>query len=176
MSFGGFNAMATSNSDIDYVSGQLHAAYLMSNGNWYAKPLVDAGVTELYLSGFTESGGGGAGLTVPSRTDAVFNVSPALEIGTELRFDNVSVWRPFIRGGATWQNTDNFVLDTDFIDAPQGVSPFTISTKVDQVLADVAAGVDVIYTPGAVLRIQYDGKFAQDTQLNSVSLKGSVPF
>ena len=29
---------------------------------------------------------------------------------------------------------------------------------------------------GAVLRVQYDGKFAQVTQQNSVSLKGSVPF
>jgi hypothetical protein len=33
----------------------------------------------------------------------------------------------------------------------------------------------VINASGAVLRVQYDGKFAQDTQLNSVSLKGSVP-
>jgi uncharacterized protein with beta-barrel porin domain len=93
-----------------------------------------------------------------------------------MRFDNVSVWRPFVRGGATWQDTGSFLLSSEFFDAPQGVSPFTISTKVDQVLADVAAGVDVINASGAVLRVQYDGKFAQNTQLNSVSLKGSVPF
>ena len=176
LSFGGFNAEATSNNDINYVSGQVHAAYLFSQSNWYLKPLVDAGVTELDLDGFTEHGGGGAALIVPGRSDTVFNVSPALEIGTEMRFDNVSVWRPFVRAGATWQDTDSFVLNAGFFDAPQGVSPFTIRTKLDQVLADVGAGVDVINTAGAVLRVQYDGKFAQDTQQNSVSLKGSVPF
>ena len=176
LSFGGFNAEATSNNDINYVSGQVHAAYLFSQGNWYLKPLVDAGVTELDLDGFTEHGGGGAALIVPGRSDTVFNVSPALEIGTEMRFDNVSVWRPFVRAGATWQDTGSFVLNAGFFDAPQGVSPFTIRTKLDQVLADVGAGVDIINTAGAVLRIQYDGKFAQVTQQNSVSLKGSAPF
>ena len=176
LSFGGFNAEATSNNDINYVSGQVHAAYLFSQGNWYLKPLVDAGVTELDLNGFTEHGGGGAALIVPGRSDTVFNVSPALEIGTEMRFDNVSVWRPFVRAGATWQDTGSFVLNAGFFDAPQGVSPFTIRTKLDQVLADVGAGVDIINTAGAVLRVQYDGKFAQVTQQNSVSLKGSAPF
>ena len=73
-------------------------------------------------------------------------------------------------------DTGSFVLDAGFLDAPQGISPFTIKTKLDQVLADVGAGVDVINTAGAVLRVQYDGKFAQNTQQNSVSLKGSVPF
>jgi hypothetical protein len=81
-----------------------------------------------------------------------------------------------VRAGVTWQDTGSFVLDSSFFDAPQGVSPFTINTKLDQVLADVSAGVDVINTAGAVMRIQYDGRFAQDTQQNSVSLKGSVPF
>jgi hypothetical protein len=60
--------------------------------------------------------------------------------------------------------------------APQGVSAFIISTKVNEVIADVSTGVDVIQGSGVVMRLQYDGRFAQDLQQNSVSLKGSVPF
>ena len=176
MSFGGFNAVATSNNNVDYVSGQLHAAYLLSQGNWYLKPLVDAAVTQLDLGGFSESGGGDAVLTVPSRSDTVFSVSPGLEIGSEFRFDKVAVWRPFIRGGVTWQDTNNFALDAGFLDAPLGISPFAINTKVNEVLADVSTGVDVINAAGVVMRLQYDGRFAQDLQQNSVGLKGSVPF
>ncbi len=176
MSFGGFNAQTTSSNDIDYVSGQLHAAYLLDQGSWYFKPLVDASVTEFDLHGFTEHGGGGAALKVPSRSDTVVSVSPALEIGTELRFDSLAVLRPFIRAGVTWQDTDSFALSASFADAPQGVSPFSISTKFDRVLADLSAGVDVINTAGAVMRLQYDGRFGQETQQNSISLKGSVPF
>jgi hypothetical protein len=47
---------------------------------------------------------------------------------------------------------------------------------VDDVLADVAAGIDVINAKGAVLRLQYDGRFGEETQQNSASIKGSVPF
>lgn len=176
MSFGGFNAVATSNSEVDYVSGQLHAAYLLNQGTWYLKPLVDAAVTEIDLHSFTESGGGGAALIVPSSSDTVFSVSPALEIGTEIRFNKVAVWRPFLRAGVTWQDTSSFALDAGFLDAPQGIGPFTINTKLDQVLADVSTGLDVINASGIVMRLQYDGRFAQETQQNSVSLKGSVPF
>ena len=113
---------------------------------------------------------------IASRTDTVYSVSPALEIGSQVRFDNVAVWRPYVRAGATWQNTDHFLLDAGFFEAPQGISPFTISTKIDQVLADVGAGIDVINAAGVVMRVQYDGRFGENTQQNGVSLKGSVPF
>ena len=63
-----------------------------------------------------------------------------------------------------------------FAAAPAGVGAFTINTAVDDVLADVAAGIDVINTSGAVLRLQYDGRFGDETQQNSASIKGSVPF
>jgi outer membrane autotransporter protein len=145
-------------------------------GAWYLKPLVDAAVTELDLKGFSESGGGGAALTVPGRTDTVYSVSPGLEIGGDLYVDKAVLWRPFVRAGVTWQDTDHFLLDAGFLDAPQGISPFTISTKLNEVIADVSTGVDVIQASGVVMRLQYDGRFAQDLQQNSVSVKGSVPF
>jgi hypothetical protein len=47
---------------------------------------------------------------------------------------------------------------------------------VNDVIADVSTGVDVIQASGVVMRLQYDGRFAQDLQQNSVSVKGSMPF
>jgi outer membrane autotransporter protein len=93
-----------------------------------------------------------------------------------VRFDTVTVWRPYVRAGVTWQNTDHFLLDAGFLEAPAGISPFVVSTKVDEVLADVGAGVDVIHAAGVVIRVQYDGRFGENTQQNSVGLKGSVAF
>jgi hypothetical protein len=43
-------------------------------------------------------------------------------------------------------------------------------------LANVSAGFDVINLDGAVPRLQYDGRFGEETQPNSASIKGSVPF
>jgi len=88
----------------------------------------------------------------------------------------VAVWRPFIRAGLTWQDTSSFAFRRRLPRCPTGCLTFAISTKVNEVLADVSTGVDVINARNIVMRLQYDGRFAQDLQQNSVSLKGSVPF
>ncbi|AHB48469.1 hypothetical protein W911_08780 [Hyphomicrobium nitrativorans NL23] len=175
MAFGGFAATATSKSDTDYVTGWLHAAYLADLGRWYLKPLVEARMTELDFSGARETGGGGLGLVIAGARDTMFSVSPALEVGTEFRFDALAVWRPFVRAGVTWRDQDNLVTHAAFAAAP-GVPGFQIVTEVDDVLFDISAGVDVIGADGAVLRAQYDGSFGSTSSQNSVSLKGSVPF
>ena len=176
ISFGGFDAVAKGHSDVDYVSGQFHAAYLLNRGNWYLKPLIDVAVTDLMLGALKETGGNGIGLAVQSSSNTIVTVSPAIELGTEMRFDKLSVWRPFVRAGFTWQDTDNLALSASFLDGPDGTSSFTINSKLDDVTADVGAGVDVINAAGSVMRVQYDGRFAPNTSQNSVSLKGSVPF
>lgn len=176
LSFGGLNAVATSSSDVDYVSGQLHAAYLLPQvNNWYLKPGVDAAVTNVKIGGFTETGGGGAAVQVAGKDDLVFSVSPGLEIGTQFRFDELSLWRIFLRGGVTWQDTSHFVITGSFVEAP-GIAPFSINSKFDQVMADVSAGVDVINKAGATLKVQYDGRFGETMQQNAVSLKASATY
>jgi uncharacterized protein with beta-barrel porin domain len=176
LAFGGFAAQARGKSDVDYVSGQLHGAYLMQSDGWYMKPIVGAAVTQVSLGRVVETGGGGAGLTVAASDDTVFSVSPAVEFGTQVAFDDISVWRPFVRVGVTWQDESRFALTASFTDAGAGATPFTIGSKLDRTLFDVSAGVDVINTSGAVMRLQYDGHFGDETRENSVSVKGSVKF
>jgi outer membrane autotransporter protein len=177
MAFGGFAGVAEGENDVDYASGRLHAAYLLAQGGgWYLKPQVDGVVTYVDSHGLTETGGGGAALAVGGSSETVFAVSPALEIGSELRFSEISVLRPFLRAGVTWRDGDSFSLDAGFADGPAGTNPFTITTALDDVLADVSAGFDLINSQGAALRLQYDGRFGEETAQNSASIKGSVPF
>ncbi|CAN0237259.1 unnamed protein product, partial [Phaeothamnion confervicola] len=176
MSFGGFSANAKSNSDVDYLAGRLHASYLMDFGSWYLKPLVDGGPTRIYRGGFTESGGGGAGLIVQSATDTVWSISPGVEVGSQLKFGGDYTWRPFVRAGATLIKPADMAVTANFSSAPSGISPFTVNTKFDHVLADAGAGVDVINSAGVGLRVQYEGRFGEDTRQHSFSLKGSIPF
>jgi uncharacterized protein with beta-barrel porin domain len=175
MAFGGLAGPAESKSEVDHVSGWLHAAYLLDQGSWYLKPLVDARITQLDADGVRETGGGAA-LAISGEQDTLISVSPALEIGTELRLDALAVWRPFLRAGLTWRDEDALTSAATFVDAPAGIAGFDFVTAVDDVLVDVSAGVDVIATDGGALRFQYDGRFGSDTSLNSVGLKGSVPF
>jgi outer membrane autotransporter protein len=175
MAFGDFSGMAHGSDNIDYVSGQFHAAYLLQRDTWYLKPLVDVAITNVSIDGFTEHGGGGAALKVAGTSDTVVSVSPGVEIGTEATIHNFATVRPFLRAGVTWQDTDQFLLSAGFADAPD-VSPFTVATKLDTVLADLSAGIDVINNGGAVLRLQYDGHYAEDTQISSIAIKASAPF
>ncbi len=156
-----------SKSDIDYVSGWLHAAYLFDQGSWYAKPLVDLRLTETQFGG-AYSGGG---VRVLASDGTQFSVSPGLELGTQFRFDTISVWRPFVRAGVTWIDDPTFVTKTDI-----GGSVFNTVSTSDDVLFDFSAGVDVINKEGAAMRFEYDGSFGSNTTQNSVALKGSVPF
>ena len=176
LSFGGFTAEVTGDSDINHVSGLLHAAYLVNLGDWYLKPQVSGSVTRLDLHGLSETGGGGAALLVAGKSDTAFSVSPALEIGSELPLGGISVLRPFLKAGVTWRDDDNLDITAAFAAAPAGIGSFTVNSALDDVLADVSAGFDIVNGDGAALRVQYDGRFGEDTTQNSGSIKGSVPF
>ena len=176
VSFGGFNSTATSKTDSGFVSGRLTGAYLMSLGHAYLKPEIDVAVTHLNRDAYTESGAGGIALSVAGVSDTIVSVSPSLEFGFELPLTGGGVVRPFIRAGATWLDNDQFVTTASFADAPAAIAPFSITTSVDKVVADLAAGIDLIGSEGMVLRLQYDGRFGEDTEQHSGTAKLSVPF
>ena len=56
------------------------------------------------------------------------------------------------------------------------MSPFTITTKMDNVMGVVGAGLDVINAGDAVLHLTYDGQFGKTTQIHAFGLKGSARF
>ena len=68
-----------------------------------------------------------------------------LEAGTEWWLANGTLVRPLLRAGAhlvfEWRD---LALTASFESAPAGVGPFTINTKLDQVMGLVGAGLDVI--------------------------------
>ena len=138
--FAGFDALATAHNDIGNIDERFRAAYLFTNGIWYLKPQVDLDATELDLNGVNEHGGS-ASLIIKGNNDTVFSASPALELGGQFQWSNGALVRPFVRGGVTVFNNTDFALDASFEGAPSGVGSFRIATGIDNVLADVSAGV-----------------------------------
>lgn len=176
VSFGGFNGTATSDTDQSFVTGRLTGAYLLSYGHWYAKPQVDLALTHLERDAYTESGAGGIALDVDKASDTVFSVSPSLELGAQYALSAGGVARPFVKAGLTWMDQDSFVTTASFADAPAGVAGFAIVSEVDDIVADIGAGVDFISGAGTVLRLQYDGRFGETTEQHGGTAKISVPF
>jgi uncharacterized protein with beta-barrel porin domain len=176
MAFGGFTGVAEGDQDIGIVSGSLRAAYVLGSPHLYFKPILDLGLTHLELGGFTESGGGGAALTVAGGGQTVFTLAPTLEIGSEWWMSNGTLIRPLIRGGAIWYEGADFALTSSFAGAPLGVSAFTINTDIDEVMGLVGAGVEMINGGDTVLRFSYDGQLGETTQIHTVGIKGSTRF
>ncbi len=106
----------------------------------------------------------------------VYTIAPSVEVGTEWWLANGTLVRPFLRGGATWYENGDLALTASFLNAPAGVSPFTIQTGMDDVMGTVGAGLDVITGTDTVLHIAYDGQLGQTTQIHAVALKGSARF
>lgn len=75
--------------------------------------------------------------------------SPALEFGTQFAMANGTLIRPYVRGGATIFDETDFTLKATFVGTPKGVAPFRIRTGIDDVVADVSAGVEVLDVRGA---------------------------
>jgi outer membrane autotransporter protein len=167
---------AQSDSEIDVFNGGLRAAYVLGSPQLYVKPMIDAAATRLDLGGTTETGGGAASLSVQGSNQTVYTIAPALEIGTEWWAANGTLVRPFLRGGATWYENGDLALTAAFLNAPAGVSQFTILTDIDEVMGVVGAGLDVIAGTDTVLHACYDGQFGETTQIHVIALKGSARF
>ena len=176
MSFGGFTGLAEGDQSLGFFNGGMRVAYVFGEPHLYWKPTLDMNLTYLHLGAVAESGGNGAGLAIASQGQTVFTLAPTLEAGTEWWLAGGTLVRPMLRAGAIWYTNNDLALNASFESAPAGVGPFTINTKLDDVMGLVSAGVDVITSNDSVLRLSYDAQLGETTQIQSVGIKGSAKF
>jgi uncharacterized protein with beta-barrel porin domain len=107
---------------------------------------------------------------VQSETEWVASVAPAVEFGSEWRHGD-AVWRPFVHAGVRLLSRDDLSATASFAGAPAGVSPFTVTSALDQTLAELSAGFDVWQSGRYSVRLAYDGRFGAHTSENGGELK-----
>ena len=142
-------------------------------GSGYVKPWLEAAGTWLDSDGFTETGAGALNLKVQGQSDFVFRATPMLEVGTEMAMsENVSA-RPFARAGVSfYAGADNSVTGK-FV----GVgSTVTMPINQDDVVGELAAGVDFIGKGGWTLRALYQGRFSASGNEQIGTLKAGIKF
>ena len=91
IAFPGFSALAQADHDVSYIDGRFRAAYLFTNGSWYAKPMVDFDATRISLDNVNERGAG-VGLNVRGNDETVLSATPALELGTQFVTARAAPW------------------------------------------------------------------------------------
>ena len=116
-----------------------------------------------------------ASLHVAGNNDWVLSTTGAVEFGANFESDDGTM-RPYVRAGITAVNDAEFTLTSSFLAAPAGVTPFTIASQFDNAYLDVAAGLDVLTVNGLEIKLNYDGRFSDNSEMHGGSLKASAKF
>lgn len=171
--FAGFSSKVSGSQSTDHLGGRVHAAYQFGGDGLYLKPGIDVDVTRLWLGGVAE-GGGIAALAIDSCGKTIVSTAPSVEVGSSFVLANGVVVHPLLRAGALLTSENELTVTSRF--ASLGLSTrFTTSTQVDDVMADVAAGIDISYGTAA-LKIDYDALIGPDTSEQSLSGHATVSF
>jgi uncharacterized protein with beta-barrel porin domain len=176
LNFNGFSGKAEGDQHLSYAQGKLRSGYLVEMGQWYVKPLVDLDAIWMSYGDVRENGGNGAGLSIGSGEQTVLSVTPRLELGGRWEISNGAAVLPYVQGGAAFYTGTGFSLDSAFLDAPPATPSFRTEAELDDVLAQVSAGVDVMAVENLKVRLSYDGLFGSTLRSNAGTLRVDYHF
>lgn len=167
----------TARGDQDVWSGvtRLRISHTSDFGPWYWKPMIDLAATYIHADGYTETGAAAA-LTLNSSKNWLFSVTPSIEVGTEIASADGTILRPYLRAGVTMFDDDEVSVTTNFAAAPAGVAPFLVQGKYEQYAADVEAGLHILTSTGINLKLNYEGRYAKDSEQHAGGIKFSAPY
>jgi len=161
---------------ISFIAGRARTAYVFGSDNAYVKPMFDLDAVALLRGGIMESGGGPVGLNVARQTDVLLSAAPAVEVGGRLAYANGLEVRPFARAGIRAFSEADLTATASFIGSPAGIASFTVATPLDQWLAEVSAGIDMISSERFDARLSYDGRYGDNTTQHGGNLKLRAKF
>jgi outer membrane autotransporter protein len=167
---------ATGEQDVWSQTTRVRFSYLNDLGPWYWKPMIDLAATYVGMEGYTERGAGAANLRVASSDEWLLSVMPGMEVGGEVRSADGMIWRPYARAGVIVFDDNETSVTANFASAPAGLIPFEVSGEFDQVQADVEAGVIVLTTSGINMKLNYEGRYGENSQQHGGGLKITAPY
>lgn len=171
---------ARSKQEVTFFAGHVRLAHAIEQpSNWYLKPMIDLGLMHARFPGFEESGAGAASLSVQSHSEGSSNVTPAIEIGGEMKTASGMLLRPYTKLGVThFLSGTTPEITASFQGAPGGTQPFTFTVQngIDKNYSNLEIGLSVLTTKGFVVQAGYSGSFSEHTRFNSGMLKLSIPY
>ncbi len=166
---------AESGTDVTFVTNMARLAYSFGSSGFYVTPMLDGGATYVDMDGFTESGAGALNLAVSSSDQWIFFGGPAVEVGATIAQGGFE-FRPYIKAGVTFLSEDSFDVDARFAAASTSVAPFRVTSNLDDTFATLDAGVQLFSADGINLRLNYQGRFGEDSRENGVDAKLSINY
>ena len=144
--------------------------------SWYLKPQFDINFNYVDIDGYRERGAGALNLVVSSVDETILSFSPGIEIGGEVRLNDATLVRPWVRFGGTFFEDTQSTISASFAGTPTGVLPFQFTSELDKNYFDVATGLNVLWNDALELRLNYDGRFSQNSREHSAGVKLGMKF
>ncbi|MGH1350126.1 MAG: hypothetical protein ACRBBN_04865 [Methyloligellaceae bacterium] len=169
--------LAKGKSSIQSGGVQLQLAYKHETRKMYIKPFIDLRANYLEFDKLKEKGIDGLGLSLKDSDNWQLSIKPGIEFGGEFEVKEGISIRPHLMLGAIFFNDSSWSTQTAFAGSPGDVSAFNIDGEFDDVLATVEAGIDMRFEKeGLNLKLQYGGKFSDNVEEHSGTVRMSVDF
>jgi outer membrane autotransporter protein len=159
IAIGGTPTPVTSSHDGSLFAGTLGAGRYFQNGPWWLDPFLYLQYTRLDEDGFSEQGGGGAGLTVEGRTTTALVSTLGLRISRIIESKKGGLWLP--EASLAWLHDyaiDDQVINASYVGAP-GASFATAGQPIEQNGALVGVGVGYRSKHQLLTLLRYGGEF-----------------
>jgi len=177
--FEGIDGYAVSDAQIQAFYPRLRLSYATpetANGA-QAIGMLDIDGHLLHTPERTETGVGLANLTYPEMTHAFVTLTPGAELRLTSELDNGFVVSGFVRGGVQWSPMQNqWVAETQFEAAPEGLPPIEIIEPFDDLRAKLDVGMMVTCpTSGMRMTVNYSGTYGATTMEHEIKGGLAIP-
>ena len=171
-----FGNTATSAQSASFFGSQLRISHDLGGANWYLRPMLDFGWSQVNHQGFQEQGAGAMNLVVLGGSKNYFTLSPALEMGGEIKSGSLLI-RPRASVGYTRYLSDPASSVAARLEgAPSNVPAFTVSGLDDRDYLSVAADVSFLFKNNLAVKLGYWGQYSRNTSSNGAYLNLSFSF
>ncbi len=158
--------------DIDFVTAHAGYAYNVERENWFLRPGLDIGWTDVSGQRIEEIGGGPSALTVESTADDYLTSRLDLLLGGEMAASNQILYRPYLRTSYTHiHNGTRNEIRARLAGAPENVPDFEQVLLVDDNYTSISLGIDILGTKNWFLNLAYDRHFADRWDANTFFAK-----
>uniref|UniRef100_UPI00273F65E8 autotransporter outer membrane beta-barrel domain-containing protein n=1 Tax=Stappia sp. MMSF_3263 TaxID=3046693 RepID=UPI00273F65E8 len=158
------------------ISARLRMAHQFDFGGVFAIPTLDLDMSWIHDFGYTERGAGSFGLAVDAHDMFLADLHPQLRLGTDIRFGDDVVVRPYLEAGVAIALDDEHRMTQSFTAGALAGTRFSVTTDRDRVRGTVAAGLSVLQAERFEAKLRYDGSFGRESRSHAASFKFGLHF
>ncbi|WP_293718649.1 autotransporter outer membrane beta-barrel domain-containing protein [Stappia sp.] len=158
------------------ISGRVRLAHELDFGRVFAIPTLDLDMSWIHDFGYTERDAGSLGLALDAHDMFIADLHPQLRIGTDLRFDDDLVVRPYLEAGVAFALDNEHRMTQSFASGALAGAKLSLTSEREKVRGTVAAGFSVLQGERFEAKLHYSGSFGEESRSHSASLKVGLHF